>query len=137
MYHYRTVGRNGQALDLMLFERRDKPAARHFFRCVQIGNHGVPDRIIIDKIGANLSGLETVNVVLKFTSTGQTIKVLQDKYLNNIFEQDHRFIKRLMGRMLGFKAFHSASATLDGIETAHLIRNGQFYANGLNAFQQR
>lgn len=38
--------------------------------------------------------------------------------------------------MLGFKHFHSASATFDGIETAHMIRKGQFDDNGMNAFQQ-
>ncbi|MCY0155013.1 IS6 family transposase [Hoeflea alexandrii] len=135
MYHYRAVDRNGQTLDFMLSERRDTPAARRFFRR-SIGKNGVPDRIVIDKSGANLAGLEAVNVILKFTGTGQTIKILQVKYLNNILEQDHRFIKRITGRMLGFKAFHSASATLDGIETAHMIRKGQFHANSLNAFQQ-
>jgi len=46
------------------------------------------------------------------------------KYLNNFIEQDHRFIKRITRPMLDFKAFHSAAATLDGIEVAHLIRNG-------------
>ncbi|TQM89987.1 IS6 family transposase [Roseinatronobacter monicus] len=135
MYHYRAVDRNGQTLDFMLSERRDKPAARRFFRRA-IGNNGIPDRIVIDKSGANLAGLEAVNVTLKFTVTGQTIKILQVKYLNNILEQDHRFIKRITGRMLGFKAFHSASATLEGIETAHMIRKGQFGANGMTAFQQ-
>ena len=135
MYHYRAVDRNGETLDFMLSERRDKPAARRFFQRA-IGNNGVPDRIVIDKSGANLAGLEAVNVILKFTGTGQTIKILQVKYLNNILEQDHRFIKRITGRMLGFKAFHSASATLEGIEAAHMIRKGQFDNNGLNAFQQ-
>ena len=135
MYHYRAVDRNGETLDFMLSERRDKPAARRFFQRA-IGNHGVPDRIVIDKSGANLAGLEAVNVILKFTGTGQTINILQVKYLNNILEQDHRFIKRITGRMLGFKAFHSASATLEGIEAAHMIRKGQFDNNGLNAFQQ-
>ncbi len=135
MYHYRAVDRNGQTLDFMLSERRDKPAARRFFRRA-IGNNGIPDRIVIDKSGANLAGLEAVNVTLKFAGTGQTIKILQVKYLNNILEQDHRFIKRITGRMLGFKAFHSASATLEGIETAHMIRKGQFGANGMTAFQQ-
>jgi putative transposase len=135
MYHYRAVDRDGQTLDFMLSERRDKAAARRFFRRA-IGTNGVPDRVVIDKSGANLAGLEAVNVILKFTETGQTIKILQVKYLNNILEQDHRFIKRITGQMLGFKAFHSASATLEGIETAHMIRKGQFDANGLTAFQQ-
>ena len=75
-------------------------------------------------------------MILKFKGSGNTIKILQVKYLNNIIEQDHRFLKRITGPMLGFKAFHSAETTLAGIETAHMIRNGQFYANGLTAFQQ-
>lgn len=54
------------------------------------------------------------------------IEILQIKYLNNILEQDHRFIKRLKKPMLGFKAFHSASATIAGIEVAHMIRKNQF-----------
>ena len=33
-------------------------------------------------------------------------------------------------------AFHWASATLAGIETAHMIRKGQFGAHGFTAFQQ-
>jgi len=55
---------------------------------------------------------------------------------NNIIEQDHRFVKRITGPMLGFKAFHSAEATLAGIETTHMIRKGQLHASGLTAFQQ-
>jgi putative transposase len=56
--------------------------------------------------------------------------------LNNIVEQDHRFIKRITRPMLGFKAFHSADATLAGIETAHMIRKGQLEASELTVFQQ-
>jgi|TARA_B110000093_G_C12635576_1_gene272020 putative transposase len=37
---------------------------------------------------------------------------------------------------MGFKAFHSASATLAGIETAHMISKGQFANNQLPAYQQ-
>jgi putative transposase len=96
----------------------------------------VPDRVVIDKSGANLAGLQSVNVILKFNGTGRLITIRQVKYLNNILEQDHRFIKRITGPMLGFKAFHSATATIAGIEVAHMIRKGQFAANGLSAFQQ-
>ena len=85
---------------------------------------------------SNLAGLQAVNVILKFTGTGKTVEILQVKYLNNILEQDHRFIKKITASMRGFKAFHSAAATLAGIETAHMIRKGQFGENGLSAFQQ-
>jgi putative transposase len=90
---------------------------------------------VIDKSGANLAGLQAVNVILKFTGNGRTITVRQVKYLYNILEQDHRFIKRITRPMMGFKAFHSAAATLAGIETAHMIRKGQIAANGATAFQ--
>ena len=137
-YYYRAVDNTGKTLDFMLSKRRNKAAARRFFKRT-IGTNGVPDRAVIDKSGANLAGLESVNVILKFTSSGSTIKILQVKYLNNlnnIVEQDHRFIKRITRPMLSFKAFHSADATLSGIETAHMIRKGQLDANGLTAFQQ-
>ena len=51
-------------------------------------------------------------------------------------EQDHRLIKKITGSMLGFKAFHSAKATLDGIETAHMIRKGKLAGKTLPAHQQ-
>jgi putative transposase len=58
------------------------------------------------------------------------------KYLNNIVEQDHHFFKKTPKPMMGFKAFHSVSATLAGIETAHMIRKGPFVNNQLPAHQQ-
>jgi len=134
-YLYRAVDRDGQTLDFMLSERRDLAAARRFFKQA-IGTNGVPDRVVIDKSGANLAGLIAVNVILKFTGTGRIVTIRQVKYLNNILEQDHRFIKRITRPMLGFKAFHSATATIAGIEVAHMIRKGQFATNGISAFQQ-
>ncbi|KKM14331.1 hypothetical protein LCGC14_1707190 [marine sediment metagenome] len=77
-----------------------------------------------------------VNVILKFTGTGHLVTIRQVKYLNNILEQDHRFIKRIIAPMMGFKAFHSAAATIAGIEVAHMIRKDQFAENGITAFQQ-
>jgi len=134
-YPYRAVDRNGQTLDFMLSERRDLAPARRFFKQA-IGTNGAPDRVVIDKSGTNLASLQSVNVILKFTGTGRLVTIRPVKYLNNVLEQDHRFIKRITGPMMGFKAFHSATATIAGIEVAHMIRKRQFEANDLPAFQQ-
>jgi putative transposase len=134
-YYYRAVDNTGKPLGFILSERRDKAAAWRFFKRA-ICTNSIPDRVFIDKSGANLVGLQSINVILKFKGFGSTIKILQVKYLNNIIEQYHRFIKRITRPMLGFKAFHSADVTLAGIETAHMIRKGQLDANGLTAFQQ-
>ena len=107
VYLYRAVDRNGQTLDFMLSERRDLAAARRFFKMAITAN-GVPERVVIDKSGANLAGLQAVNAILKFAGTGRIIEIRQIKYLNNILEQDHRFIKRLTKPMMGFKALWSA-----------------------------
>jgi putative transposase len=38
--------------------------------------------------------------------------------------------------MMGFKAFHSAKATLDGIETAYMIRKGQLSEENIPTYKQ-
>lgn len=63
------------------------------------------------------------------------IEIRQVKYLNNILEQDHRFIKRITKPMMGFKAFHSASASIAVIEVAHMIRKNQFANDNQSPFK--
>ena len=96
----------------------------------------MPEKVVIDKSGANNAGLENINILLFLTGLFYFIDILQVKYLNNIVEQDHRFIKKITKPMMGFRAFHSASATLAVIETAHMIRKGQFTNSLLPAHQQ-
>jgi len=133
-YLYRAVDRDGQTLDFMLAERRNLGAARRFFKKA-IAANGVPDKIVIDKSGANLAGAQAVNTILKITGHSKMIEILQVKYLNNILEQDHRFIKRITKPMMGFKAFHSAAATIAGIEVAHMIRKKQFANDNRSPFK--
>jgi putative transposase len=66
----------------MLFEKCDTSAARRLFKRA-IGTDGVPERITIDKSGANLAGLQRINVILKFTGGGRIIGIVQSKYLNH------------------------------------------------------
>jgi putative transposase len=58
------------------------------------------------------------------------ITVRQVKYLNNIFEQDYRAVKRVTTPTLGFKSFRTAANVLAGIELMHIIRKGPFVVDG-------
>ncbi len=134
VYLYRAVDKHGKTLDFMLSQRRNKPAATKFFARMLECN-GLPRKIVIDKSGANTAGIKAINKMLKGFGCPIPIEMVRRKYLNNIVEQDHRFIKKRTRPMLGFKAFSSAAATLDGIEVAHMIRKGQI-TPGLSPFRQ-
>ncbi|MEN3772991.1 DDE-type integrase/transposase/recombinase, partial [Priestia megaterium] len=53
------------------------------------------------------------------------IQIRQVKYLNNIVEQDHRFIKKRVRSMLGLKSFSTATSVISGIEAMHMVKKGQ------------
>lgn len=57
------------------------------------------------------------------------MKIRQCKYLNDIVEQDHRWIKRITRLMLGFKSFRSAQRALAGIELVAMLNKGQLKKN--------
>jgi transposase-like protein len=118
-YLYRAVDKAGATVDFLLTAKRDRKAALRFLRKA-IGQHGVPEKITIDKSGANTAAIESYNAEHE-----ADIEIRQNKYLNNLVEQDHRAVKRVTRPMLGFKSFRSAAATLAGVEAMHMIREGQ------------
>ena len=140
VYLYRALDKEGNTIDFMLSEKRDKPAAKAFFEKA-IGSSGLPEKINMDKSGANKAGIDAINLCLfalfLMGMPYQHIEVRQVKYLNNLVEQDHRFIKKITQPMRGFKAFHSAKATLAGIELHHMLRKGQHkHSDNLSIFDQ-
>jgi transposase-like protein len=52
-------------------------------------------------------------------------RLRQVKFLNNIVEQDHRRVKRLVRPGLGFGSFWTARRTLAGYEVMAMVRKGQ------------
>lgn len=139
-YYYRAVDKEGETIDFMLSKKRDEAAAKAFFTKA-IDSSGMPDKITIDKSGSNKAGIEAINLqLIIFYLLGfsfMQINVRQIKYLNNIVEQDHRGIKRITKPMMGFKAFHSAQATLTGIELYRMLKKGQHVdAKNVAAFEQ-
>ena len=123
-YLYRAVGKEGKTVDFLLTARRDKAAALRFFEKAMKAS-GVPDKVTLDKSGANQAAMDEIN------GKGETpVIVRQVKYLNNLVEQDHRAIKRVTKPMLNFKSFRSARSVLAGIELMHMIRKGQLLLKG-------
>ena len=86
-----------RAVDCMLSEKRKQPDARAFFEKA-FASSGIADKVTMDKSGANKAGIDTINLhlALLFMLTGVFIQITirQIKYLNNIVEQDHRFVKK-------------------------------------------
>lgn len=121
MYQYRAVDKSGNTIDCYFSENRNKKSATKFF-VKSMCSSGKPVKINIDKSGANTAALVDIN---KYLPKTEKIEIRQNKYLNNLIEQDHRFIKKITRPTLGFKATHSAAATLDGIELHHMLRKGQ------------
>ncbi|WP_272516429.1 MULTISPECIES: IS6 family transposase [unclassified Providencia] len=121
-YLYRAVDTTGQTIDFLLTAKRDAAAALRFFRKA-IRHHGEPEIVTIDKSNANKAALSTLNIG---KIPEEAIGIRQNKYLNNLIEQDHRNIKRRIRSMLGFKSFRRAQTLLAGIEIVAMLRKGQY-----------
>ena len=98
-YLYRAVDREGYTIDFLLTPNRDRAAAEAFLHKA-IRTQGLPEKITIDKSGANTATITHYNTMQK-----TAIVIRHSKYLNNMVEQDHRAVKRLTRPMLGFKSF--------------------------------
>ncbi|WP_414476014.1 IS6 family transposase [Microvirga sp. M2] len=123
VYLYRAVDARGQTIDFLLSPKRDAAAARRFFRKALKQPHTVnPRTITVDK---NAAYPIATRAMKQERTLWRFAKLRQVKFLNNIVEQDHRRIKRLVRPGLGFKSFTSASRTIAGYEAMAMIRKGQ------------
>ena len=122
-YLYRAVDSCGNTIDFLVSENRDKQAAKKFFRKALKAPHNSQPRVTTtDKYPA------TEIAILEETYYGDLNSRTQHrmtKYLNNIIEQDHRFIKKKINPMLGFGSIETAEKTLSGIEAMHMVHKGQ------------
>ena len=122
-YLYRAVDSEGKTIDFFVSEHRDKDAAKNFFKKALKTIHNQQPRVITtDKYAAT----EVAIHEMTYSGTLSVKTMLRKiKYLNNIIEQDHRFIKRKIKLMLGFDSFETAEKTICEIELMHMISKGQ------------
>ena len=107
----------------MLSPSRDADAAERFFRQVLQASHTLTPRVItVDKNAAYPPAFESLQ---QEKTLPENCQLRQCKYVNNIVEQDHRFVKRRVNPGLGFGAFATAQRTIQGYEAMHMLRKGQ------------
>ncbi|QGP57149.1 Integrase core domain protein (plasmid) [Piscirickettsia salmonis] len=82
-YLYRAIDKHGDTIDFSLSERRDEAAAYDFLKKATASSNVIPDKIVIDKSGANTAGITMFNYLL-FTLGlwSMMIDIIQIKYLN-------------------------------------------------------
>jgi transposase, IS6 family len=120
---YRAVDSTGATLDFMLSATRDADAAERFFRKVlDAGHTTLPRAITVDQPAAYPPAFEALQ---RDSTLPETCLLRPCKCLNNVVEQDHRFVKRRVNSGLGFGAFHTAQRTIQGYEAIHMLRKGQ------------
>jgi transposase-like protein len=122
-YLYRAVDKEGQAIEFMLSARRDVSAAKRFFKKLMRAEHRrLPFSISVDK---NAAYPEAFGTSQAERLVPKDCKLRRVKYLNNVIEQDHRFIKKKVRASQCFKSFHTAERTLESIEAVNMMRKGQ------------
>jgi transposase-like protein len=143
MYLYRAVDSEGNTLEFLLSPTRDAEAAKRFFcKALHAATDSTPQTLPRKKRVAPTDPITTsvprvINVdknaaypkaIADLKALGilpESAELRQVKYLNNLVEQDHRFIKRLTKPGMGFFSFKTAWRTLQGFEAMNMIRKGQ------------
>ena len=133
-YLYRAVDAAGGTIELMLSPNRDLIAAKLFLR-LALSSGGPPPRVI------NVDGHPVyARAIAELKQTGELGRLCRCRtapYLNNIFEQDHRFIKKRISASPGIRSAEGAWRTTDGYEAMHAIRKGQFWVDKGDPVGQR
>jgi transposase-like protein len=121
-YQYRAIDSTGETIELMLSPRRDLVAAKLFLR-LALSAGGPPPRVInVDGHPAYASAIAGMK---RCGELSRRCRFRSAPYLNNIIEQDHRFIKKRITAKLGFRPVDGACRTIEGYEVMHAIRKGQ------------
>ena len=98
-YLYRAVDSAGDTIDFMLSPKRDLTAAKLFLRLALSGTSGVRPRVV--NVDGHAAYARAIAELKQSGELGRRCRCRPSPYLNNIIEQDHRFIKKRITASLG------------------------------------
>ena len=122
-YLYRAVDSAGETIDFMLSPKRDLTAAKLFLRLALSGTGRIRPRVI--NVDGHPAYARAIAELKQSGELGRGCRCRPTPYLNNVIEQDHRFIKKRVAASLWFRSVEGALKTIEGYEAMHLIRKGQ------------
>ena len=137
LYYYRAVDKLGDVIDYYLSPNRDEASAKAFLNKA-IALNGLPDKVVIDGSKSNYAALDAMNVQLWLTGYFMLslVEICNIKYLNNIVEQSHRWVKQKTRQALGWKSVEGATASLHGREMWTMLKRGQIDVEGDSACEK-
>ena len=97
-------------------------AKRFFSKALAAPHTSAPRVITVDKNAAYPKAFKELK---SEESMPDACELRQSKYLNNLIEQDHRYIKRLIKLGMGFFSCETAWRTVQGYEAINMLRKGQ------------
>ncbi|MEZ9724471.1 IS6 family transposase, partial [Vibrio splendidus] len=137
VYYYRAVDKFGNVVDYYLSPNRDESAAKAFLNKA-IAQNGLPEKVVIDGSKSNYAALDSMNVQLWLTGYFMLslVEIYNIKYLNNIVEQSHRWVKQKTRQALGWKSMEGALASLHGREVWTMLKQEQIDVEGQTVFER-
>ncbi|MEZ8881650.1 IS6 family transposase [Vibrio lentus] len=137
LYYYRAVDKFGHVVDYYLSPNRNEAAAKAFLNKALTQN-GLPEKVVIDGSKSNYAALDALNVQLWLTGYFMLslVEILDIKYLNNIVEQSHRWVKQKTRQALRWKSVEGATSSLHGREMWTMLKRDQIDVAGETACER-
>ena len=122
-YLYRAVDSTGETIDFLLSRKRDAVAAKHFLQMAMWRAGGIRPRVI--NVDGHAAYPQAIQELKASGELGRQCRGRPTPYLNNVLEQDHRFVKKRMAASLWFRSVDGALRTIARYEAMNVIRKGQ------------
>jgi len=123
VYMYRAVDSAGDTIDFLLSPNRDLVAAKQFLQLALHRTGEVRPRVI--NVDGDPAYATAIDELKESGELGRRCRCRPSPYMNNVLEQDHRFIKKRIAASLWFRSVSGALNTIAGYESMHMIRKVQ------------